>query len=151
RQADVSVRGHAIEARVYAEDPSNGFLPTGGRLLEWRPAGDLDVRVESGVEAGTQIALEFDPMMAKLIAHAPTRREAALRLARALTRLVAPGVVTNRDLLVSLLRHPAFLAGDTTTDFLERHRPALQRKPTSIEVREAALAAALVAQVTRRA
>jgi propionyl-CoA carboxylase alpha chain len=150
QQADASLRGHAIEARIYAEDPSNGFLPTGGRVLDWRAPVDLDVRVDSAVEAGTQIALEFDPMMAKLVAHAPTRREAALRLALALTRLVAPGVVTNRDCLVNVLRHPAFLAGDTTTDFLERHRPAPRRTPRDEELREAALAAALAAQATRR-
>ncbi len=81
RQDDVSLRGHAIEARLYAEDPANGFLPTGGRLLDWQVPGDVDVRVDSGVEAGTEIATAFDPMIAKLIAHAPTRREAALRLA----------------------------------------------------------------------
>ena len=151
RQEDVSLRGHAIEARVYAEDPSNGFLPTGGRLLDWSVPLDADVRLDSGVEEGTRIAVEFDAMMAKLVAHAPARREAALRLALALARLVAPGVVTNRDLLVNVLRHPAFLAGDTTTDFLERHRPAPCRTPTEQELREAALAAALAAQATRRA
>jgi propionyl-CoA carboxylase alpha chain len=151
RQGDVSLQGHAVEARVYAEDPANGFLPTGGRLLDWRPSLDVDVRVDSGVEAGTRIAAEFDPMLAKLIAHAPTREEAALRLALALTRLVAPGVVTNRDLLVNVLRHPRFLAGDTTTDFLERHRPAPRRTPTDDELRVAALAAALTAQAARRA
>jgi propionyl-CoA carboxylase alpha chain len=95
--------------------------------------------------------VEFDPMMAKLIAHAPTRREATARLALALTRLVAPGVVTNRDFLVNVLRHRAFLEGDTTTDFLDRHRPAPGRMPTDEELRVAALAAALAAQATRRA
>jgi acyl-CoA carboxylase subunit alpha len=151
RQEDVRLRGHAIEARVYAEDPSNGFLPTGGRLLDWRAPLDVDVRVDSGVEAGTHIAVEFDPMMAKLIAHASTRREAAARLALALTRLVAPGVVSNRDFLVNVLRHRAFLEGDTTTDFLDRHRPAPGRMPTEDQLREAGLAAALAAQAARRA
>ena len=150
-QEDVVVRGHAVEARLYAEDPGNGFLPTGGRLLDWRPPRDLDVRVESGVEAGTEIAVAFDPLIAKLIAHAPTRGEAVLRLAAALERLVAPGVVTNRDFLVNVLRHPAFLAGDTTTDFIERHRPALRHERGDDDVRSAALAAALAAQVARRA
>jgi len=149
-QADVSLRGHAIEARVYAEDPAMGFLPTGGRLLDWRAPAGIDARLDSGVEAGTEIAVEFDPMMAKLVAHAPTRREAALRLALALTQLVAPGVVTNRDFLVNVLRHPAFLAGDTTTDFVERHRPAPRRAPADDELRDAALAAALFAQAARR-
>ena len=71
RQEDVSLRGHAIEVRLYAEDPANGFLPTGGRLLDWRLPAELEVRVDSGVESATEIALAFDPMMAKLIAHAP--------------------------------------------------------------------------------
>jgi propionyl-CoA carboxylase alpha chain len=104
----------------------------------------------SSVEAGTEIATAFDPMMAKLIAHAPTRREAALRLAAGLARLVAPGVVTNRDFLVNVLRHPAFLAGDTTTDFIERHRPDPVRVPSVDELREAALAAALADQIACR-
>ncbi len=150
-QSDVRLRGHAVEARLYAEDPANDFFPTGGRLLDWQPPLDVDVRVDSGVEAGSEIAVAFDPMMAKLVAHAPTRREAALRLAVALEKVVAPGVVTNRDFLVGVLRHPAFLAGDTTTDFIERHCPAKRREPTDGEILEAALAAALATQVTRRA
>jgi propionyl-CoA carboxylase alpha chain len=151
RQDDVVLRGHAIEARLYAEDPASGFLPTGGRLLDWRPPAGIDVRIDSGVEAGTEVATAFDPMIAKLVAHAPTRAEAAGRLAAALERLVAPGVVTNRDFLVSVLRHPAFLAGETTTDFVERHRPAPRRVPSAREVHEAGLAAALAAQAARRA
>jgi len=150
RQDDLTLRGHAIEVRLYAEDPANGFLPTGGRLLDWRPPGDAEIRVESGVEAGSEIALAFDPMLAKLISHAPTRREAALRLARALERLVAPGVVTNRDFLVHVLRHPAFLDGDTTTDFIERHRPALRREVEADRLRGALVAAALAGQAARR-
>jgi propionyl-CoA carboxylase alpha chain len=149
RPDEVILRGHAIEARLYAEDPSSGFLPTGGRLLDWQTP--RDVRVDSGVEPGTEIALGFDPMIAKLIAHAPTRREAALRLAVALEQLVAPGVVTNRDFLVNVLRHPAFLAQDTRTDFIERHGPARRREPEDQARREVALAAALAAQIARRA
>jgi acyl-CoA carboxylase subunit alpha len=148
-QEDLVIRGHAIEARLYAEDPTSGFLPTGGRLLDWRPPSD-GVRVESAVEAGAEVTAAFDPMIAKLIAHAPTRGEAARRLATALERLVAPGVVTNRDFLVNVLRHPAFLAGETTTDFIERHRPALARETADDEVKTAALAAALAAQTARR-
>jgi acyl-CoA carboxylase subunit alpha len=150
-QEDLVIRGHAIEARLYAEDPASGFLPTGGRLLDWQVPSDGGVRVESAVEAGTEIAAAFDPMIAKLIAHALTRGEAVRRLATALERLVAPGVVTNRDFLVNVLRHPAFLAGETTTDFIERQRPALARETADHEVKTAALAAALAAQTARRA
>jgi propionyl-CoA carboxylase alpha chain len=150
RQDDVLLRGHAIEARLYAEDPANSFLPTGGRLLDWHVPDEAGVRVDSGVEAGTEIVTAFDPMMAKLIAHAPTRREASLRLSAALERVVAPGVVTNRDFLVNVLRHPAFLVGDTTTDFIERHRPGLVRAPVDEDLRAAALGAALADQTLRR-
>src|SRR5262249_37043079 len=131
-------------------DPANSFLPTGGRLLAWHVPEEAGVRVDSGVETGTEIVTAFDPMMAKLIAHAPSRREASLRLAAALERVVAPGVVTNRDFLVNVLRHPAFLAGDTTTDFIERHRPALVRAPVDEDLWAAALGAALAGQTLRR-
>jgi propionyl-CoA carboxylase alpha chain len=150
-QDALALRGHAIEARVYAEDPANGFLPTGGRLLDWCAPEGAGLRIDSGVEAGTEIAVAFDPMIAKVIAHAPTRREAARQLAAALERLVAPGVVTNREFLVNVLRHPAFLGGDTTTDFVERHRPAPGRALTDDDARHAALAAALAAQTRERA
>ena len=150
RQEEIILQGHAIEARLYAEDPASGFLPTGGRLIRWDAPASYDVRVDSGVEAGTEVAAVFDPMLAKLIARASSRGEAAARLAAALEALVSPGVVTNRDFLVSVLRHPAFLDGDTTVDFIERHRPAAARHLDEREVAEAALAAALAGQVARR-
>jgi propionyl-CoA carboxylase alpha chain len=123
-QDEVGFRGHAIEARLYAEDPAAGFLPAAGRLAAFAPAPDPAVRWESGVETGSVVGLDFDPMLAKVVAHAPTRAEAAGRLARALERLHIGGVATNRDLLAAILRHPAFLAGDTTTDFIDRVSPA---------------------------
>ncbi len=119
-QADLAIDGHAIEARLYAEDVPAGFLPATGTLAAFAFPDDPAVRLDSGVEAGSVVGVAFDPMLAKVIAHAPTRAEAALRLALALERATIAGVVTNRDLLVSSLRHPAFLAGDTTTDFLDR-------------------------------
>ncbi|MEK7837529.1 MAG: biotin/lipoyl-containing protein, partial [candidate division NC10 bacterium] len=93
----------------------------------------------------------YDPMIAKVIVHAATRSEAALRLATVLERLRFHGVTTNRDFLVGVLRHEAFLAGDTTTDFIERHRPPLRREPGEAELRWAALAAGLGDQARRRA
>jgi propionyl-CoA carboxylase alpha chain len=123
-QEAVSFDGHAIEARLYAEDPQSGFLPATGRLLAYSPPAEPSVRWDSGVERGSSVGVEFDPMLAKVIAHGPTRSEAAMRLALALERLHLGGVTTNRAFLVSTLRHPAFLAGDTTTDFIERVRPA---------------------------
>ncbi len=151
RQEDIRIDGHAIEARLYAEDPANQFLPSAGRIVAWAPDPAFPVRVESGIESGTLVPVEFDPLLAKLIAHAPTREEAALRLATALQRLRVHGVTTNRDLLVAILRHEAFLAGDTTTDFIERYSPALRREVPAAELARAALAAALAAQQARRA
>jgi propionyl-CoA carboxylase alpha chain len=138
--------GHAIEARLYAEDPAGGFLPATGTLVDWRPAADPAVRWDSGVEAGSVVGVEFDPMLAKVIAHAPTRSEAAGRLARALERSRIRGVRTNRDFLVATLRSPAFLAGDTTTDFIERAGVPLSRVPSEEEWRVAGVAAALALQ-----
>jgi len=123
-QDDIHFAGAAIEARLYAEDPASGFLPATGTLFAFEPAAAPEVRWDSGVAAGSVIGTEFDPMLAKVIAFAPTRREAAGRLALALERSHLGGVLTNRDFLVATLRTPEFLAGDTTTDFIERVAPA---------------------------
>jgi propionyl-CoA carboxylase alpha chain len=123
-QDDVLFTGHAIEARLYAEDPDNGFLPAIGNVDAFAPAVEPAVRWDSGIEQGSVVGVDFDPMLAKVIAHAPTRSEAAARLALALERLHLGGVVTNRDFLAATLRNPVFLAGDTTTDFIERVAPA---------------------------
>jgi len=123
RQEDVRFDGAAVEVRLYAEDPANDFLPATGTLVAWAPAERPAVRWDSGVARGTVVGTQFDPMLAKVIAHAPTRAEAAGRLALALERSHIGGVVTNRDFLVATLRTGAFLAGDTTTDFIERVAP----------------------------
>ncbi|MBW2387266.1 MAG: ATP-grasp domain-containing protein, partial [Deltaproteobacteria bacterium] len=123
-QSDIESVGHAIEARLYAEDPAAGFLPAIGTLAAFEPAKDPEVRWDSGVERGSVIGTDFDPMLAKVIAYAPTRSEAAGRLALALERTHLGGVTTNRDFLVATLRTEAFLAGDTTTDFIDRIDPA---------------------------
>jgi propionyl-CoA carboxylase alpha chain len=151
RQEDLSITGHAIEARLYAEDPANDFLPAVGRIVVWRPDHDHPARIESGVSAGTEISVHFDPMLAKVIVHAPTRTEAALRLAQSLERLAVHGAVTNRDFLVNVLRHDAFIAGDARTDFIERHQPARERQMPPVELGRAALAVALATQELHRA
>ena len=150
-QEEIGVEGHAIEVRLYAEDPAHDFLPAAGRLLAWEEPAGLGARFDSGVVAGSEVSVHFDPMLAKVIVHAATRSEAALRLATVLERLRLHGVTTNRDFLVGVLRHEAFLAGDTTTDFIERHRPPLRREPGEAELRWAALAAGLGDQARRRA
>ena len=147
----VTARGHAIEVRIYAEDPMADFLPTAGRMHRFR----LDapgLRVETGVESGDEIGVHYDPMLAKVVAWAPGRSEAAARLSRALRRASIHGPVTNRDLLVRILEHPEFRAGRTDTGFLDRHSPAELGRPlpTESEERLAAVAAALSAQAGRR-
>ncbi len=149
-QSELAMAGHAIEARLYAEDPANGFLPATGTILAWEPPADLPARFDSGIETGSDVSVHFDPMLAKVIVHAPSRTEAALRLARVLEKTRVHGVTTNRDFLVATLRHPAFLAGDTTTAFIEKHDPARTRTPAENEVRVAALAVALRTQDDRR-
>ena len=160
-------RGHAIEARLYAEDPAQGWLPSTGTLHRFTvgdpgaggpaPRGGqgghgITVRVDSGVESGSVVSPHYDPMLAKVVAHAPTRLEAASALAAELTRACIHGVTTNRDLLVRVLSHPAFLEGDTDTGFLDRHVVAELAAPRTDHdaVRRHALAAALVAQAARR-
>ncbi|MBW2373855.1 MAG: ATP-grasp domain-containing protein, partial [Deltaproteobacteria bacterium] len=150
-QSDIAFSGYSIEARLYAEDPANDFLPATGTLVAYEPAASPEVRWDSGVAQGSLIGTDFDPMLAKVIAHAPTRSEAAGRLALALERTHLGGVVTNRDFLVATLRTPEFLAGDTTTDFIDRVEPARSLE-LSVEERErAARAAALWLQGVHRA
>ncbi|GGL12964.1 acetyl/propionyl/methylcrotonyl-CoA carboxylase subunit alpha [Planomonospora parontospora] len=121
--------GHAIEARLYAEDPALGWLPQSGVLHRFDVPGVAarfasvsgGLRLDSGVEDGSEVGVHYDPMLAKVIAHGATRADAARRLAGALARARIHGPVTNRDLLVAVLRHEAFLAGATDTGFLDRH------------------------------
>jgi len=150
-QDAVSFRGHAIEARLYAEDPAAGYLPATGTLAAFAPAAAPAVRWDAGVEAGSVVSVDFDPMLAKVVAHAPTRAEAAARLALALERLHLAGVATNRDLLAATLRHPAFLAGDTTTEFLDRVAPATTLVLSPSELDRSATLAALWLQGENRA
>ena len=149
-QADITFAGHAIEARLYAEDPAAGFLPAVGTLAAFAPPAEPVVRWDSGVDAGSEVGLDFDPMLAKVIAHAPSRTEAAGRLALALERLHAGGVTTNRHFLVAALRSDAFLAGDTTTDFIERADPSRAAAPSAVECQQAAVAAAMWLQGAER-
>ncbi|MCZ6855171.1 MAG: biotin/lipoyl-binding protein [Gammaproteobacteria bacterium] len=150
-QADLSFSGHAIEARIYAEDPNNDFLPSPGKLIAWEPADTSLARFDSGVETGSEIAIEFDPMMAKVIVKAPTRREAASRLARVLESMRIQGVTNNRDFLVATLRSLEFIQGDTTTDFIERVAPSRVRSISPDELDQALIAIVIQSQAQRRA
>ncbi|MGA4965170.1 acetyl/propionyl/methylcrotonyl-CoA carboxylase subunit alpha [Streptomyces pseudogriseolus] len=116
-------RGHAVEARLYAEDPAHDWAPQTGRLH--RLAVPDSVRLDTGCTDGDDIGVHYDPMLAKVVAHAPTRAEAIRKLAAALDRAVIHGPVTNRDLLVRSLRHEEFTEGRMDTGFYGRHLPAL--------------------------
>ncbi|HEY0449822.1 biotin carboxylase N-terminal domain-containing protein, partial [Actinophytocola sp.] len=154
-------RGHAIEVRLYAEDPAAGWRPASGTLHRFDVPGvaaefsvlDKGIRLDSGVVGGDVVSPHYDPMLAKVISLAPTRDVAARALAAALTRARIHGVTTNRDLLVRVLTHPAFLAGDTDTAFFDRHGLAALAAPLASEetVRLSALAAALAEAATNRA
>jgi len=148
-QEAISFEGFAIEARLYAEDPANDFLPATGTLFAFE-YGFPDVRWDTGVAEGSVVGTDFDPMLAKVIAHAPTRREAAGRLALALENLHIGGVTTNRDFLATTLRRPEFLDGDTTTDFIQRVKPDRSRPHSAAELRQAAVAATLWLQGENR-
>ena len=149
-QSDVSWTGHAIEARLYAEDAAHGFLPATGTLHAFEPAAQPVVRWDSGVVTGSVVSVAFDPMLAKVIAHAPTRTEAALRLASALQLLHIAGVTTNRHFLATSLRHPTFLAGELTTDFIDRVAPDAELVLDDAELQRTATAAALWMQNRNR-
>ena len=151
------IRGHAIEVRLYAEDADAGFLPTIGRIAEWTVPeergtdGYGGVRVDGGVRSGTEVGIHYDPMLAKVIAHAPTRREAAALLRRTLERAVVAGVTTNRAFLARVLAHPGFVAGELDTHFLERHAAELRTPaPSTDELAHAAIAATLAGVAGRR-
>ncbi len=125
-----ATQGHSIEARLYAEDPAKGWQPQAGpihhfevppTLTEFGLLGRTGVRVDSGVVDGSAVSAFYDPMLAKVISYAPTRRQAVAILADALARTRLHGITTNRDLLVNVLRHPAFLDGATDTAFFDTH------------------------------
>ena len=122
-QEDITFTGSAVEARLYAEDPANNFLPVTGTIATLDTSNAPPVRWDSGVESGSVVGINFDPMLAKVIAHGPNRTEASSRLALSLERTHLAGMRTNRDFLVNVLRTPEFQEGDTTTDFIPRVDP----------------------------
>ena len=150
-------RGHSVEVRLYAEDPAQDWRPQSGTLhrvdfpgaaTDFAPRTEPGVRLDSGVADGSEISVHYDPMLAKVISTGHTRDEAAHLLAAALQRARLHGPVTNRDLLVRVLRHPAFLAGDTDTAFFDRHgldelaRPIADEDAVGLSAVAAALAEA---------
>jgi acetyl/propionyl-CoA carboxylase alpha subunit len=125
-QDAITANGHAIECRLYAEDPKRMFMPSPGKLTVFQPPADLPgIRVDSGYREGDEITPFYDPMVAKLIAHGDDRDMARRRAADALRQFAVEGIRNNRDFLIACLEHPAFAAGDVHTGFVESHRKAL--------------------------
>jgi propionyl-CoA carboxylase alpha chain len=150
-QADVSINGWAIEARICAEDPSRGFLPTTGMITRYAAPQGKNVRVDSGVAAGSAITIHYDSLLAKVAACGADREEARKTLIRALNGYHIEGVITNVDFANSVLAHPAFASGAISTDFIEEHYVDGQSKiPPSKENLYYMAMAALLVYHTRR-
>ena len=149
-QDDITWKGSSIEARLYAEDPSNDFLPATGTLIAYESDANIDARWDTGIEQGSVVGTDFDPMLAKVITKGKTRVDAANKLSLALESLHIGGVTTNRDFLVASLRSEDFLKGKTTSDFIEKSNPqrAVVLKGSALE--NATSAAALWIQGQNR-
>ncbi len=149
-QKDFHPRGWAIECRITSEDPTNGFLPSTGRVEYLQIPGGPGVRWDSGIEQGSDVGLYYDPMLAKLIVHAPTRALAVSRMRRALQELTVDGVETSRGFHLRVMDHPDFQSGNITIQWLEQTLPSLTHvaaDPAALRV--AAIAAALVTHAER--
>jgi 3-methylcrotonyl-CoA carboxylase alpha subunit len=144
KQHEISASGHAIEARIYAEDADKGFLPSTGSIRRWRePAGD-GIRVDTGFRAGDAVTPYYDALLAKLIVHAPDRSAALGRMVAALGNFEIAGVTTNLAFLRALLKHPQVMRGEIDTGFIEREMSALTSAASPITALDVAAAAAAV-------
>ena len=135
RQEDIRPRGHAIECRIYAEDPYHDFVPSTGPLLRWRPPSGPGIRLDNGVTQGQEVSIYYDPMLAKLIAWAPDRNLSLWRMDVALSQFLVLGVITNIPLLRAVVGHPQFQRGEYDTGFLEWN-PAVTMPALTDEVRD---------------
>ena len=149
-QDDITWNGSSIEARLYAEDPAKNFLPATGTLIAYEVDKNIDARWDTGVEQGSIIGTDFDPMLAKVIAKGKNRTDAANKLALALQSLHIGGVTTNRDFLVECLRSPHFHKGNTTSDFIDIAKPKKSKELSKSQLEVAAITAALWIQGENR-
>jgi 3-methylcrotonyl-CoA carboxylase alpha subunit len=144
-QSEIRSGGHAIEVRICAENPANQFLPETGRIGVFRsPVETEDVRLDTGVREGDEVSVFYDPMIAKLVVRGDDRAEAARRMSEALSQTEILGVTTNIAFLERVVAHPAYLAGDTDTGFIDRHRADLLPAPGEVPVEALVAAAARV-------
>jgi 3-methylcrotonyl-CoA carboxylase alpha subunit len=149
-QEAVRFDGAAVEVRLYAEDPAAGFLPQSGKVVDWNLPPAEGLRVDSGVETGSEVSIHYDPMLAKIITSGENRPLALQRMRRALRSLSVQGVTTNREFLLRVLDHPAFIAGDIDTHFIDKHlQEELGDGPSEADEQRAAVAAALADQQRR--
>ena len=144
RQDEVTFAGHAMEVRLYAEDPARDFMPLTGPILHFAPASGDGVRLDHGLRPGDAVTSHYDPMLAKVIAFGPTREDARRRLIRAVEDTVLMGLEDNRYFLASILRHPVFARGEATTAFLEQDFAQEDAAPAEAPAQALALAAALL-------
>jgi 3-methylcrotonyl-CoA carboxylase alpha subunit len=141
-QSAITLTGHAVEARLYAEDPAKSFLPSIGTLRRLRlPEAGEGLRIDAGVREGDAVTMFYDPMIAKVVSHGATRDEARQKLARAMEHVEVAGVRTNAAFVAKCLRHPGFASGDIDTGFIDRHMDELAPKPGAAPVETLALAA----------
>jgi acetyl/propionyl-CoA carboxylase alpha subunit len=143
-------RGHAIECRITAEDPSNDFLPVGGRVQHLRAPAGTGVRWDAGVVQGTEVGLHYDSLIAKLVVHAENRELAIARMSRALDELVIEGVPTIAPLHRRVMDEPGFRAGEIHTGYLEEHPEVFGRPPEEGQLRAVAVVAALLEERDRK-
>ena len=149
-QSDIDWFGNSIEVRLYAEDPNNDFLPVTGKMISFVPADAPLVRWDVGIESGSIITSDFDPMLAKVISYGETRIEAAKKLALALENSHFGGMQTNREFLIAVLRSEKFLKGATTTDFIEKEKLSGEVDLSEEEIKNYAKAASLWIQGLNR-
>jgi acetyl-CoA carboxylase biotin carboxylase subunit len=147
-QDDIQITGHAIECRIYAEDPSSGFLPSTGVLSAYHEPAGPGIRVDSGVYEGAEISMYYDPMISKLLAYGKDRPQAIARMLRALEEYRISGVATNIDFHKSILRHQEFIAGRLSTHFIDMHYKHSDEYPEKL-AETAALAGALMEHQSR--
>ncbi len=148
-QDDISLTGHAVEARLYAEDPANAFLPMSGQVDLWQPAQGEGVRIDAGIETGSEVPPFYDPLMAKLIGWGPDRKTAIARLNAALDNSLLFGVPTNKGFLSSILGNETFVRGEATTAFITDEFPDDEMKPAHLSARGAMIAAVLQYEAAR--
>jgi acetyl-CoA carboxylase biotin carboxylase subunit len=148
-QDSLSIHGHAIEARIYAEDPENGFVPSPGEILVYRPPGGVGIRVDTGVYQGARVTVHYDPMVAKLVARGADRAEAIDRMRRALSEFVVKGIKTSIPFHQKVMLHPGFLEGRYDTGFIDAHLGEMSQASGGGEERRVALMLAAVAAFRR--